>query len=134
MGLYDRYIGAKHGSPVEIFHVPCDELPGIRNIAHGACSPVFVDISEMPFQDTYPGTEIRGGRIFAGCKFVFDSLKRHTRCDWGELSEQDKASNNSALNGSGRLFSAYIKEGLDKIWIITEWDRSVTTILFPDEY
>ena len=67
-------------------------------------------------------------------KFVFNSLKRHAQCDWGDLGKEDTASNDNALKNTGRLFSAYIKEGLMKIWIITEWDRSVTTILFPDEY
>ena len=67
-------------------------------------------------------------------EFVLASLKRHAQCDWGDLSIEDTASNNSALKTRGRLFSSYIKEGLKKIWIITEWDRSVTTILFPDEY
>ena len=67
-------------------------------------------------------------------KFVLNSLNRHAQCDWGDLGREDMASNNSALENEGRLFSAYIEEGLKKIWIITEWDRSVTTILFPDEY
>ena len=67
-------------------------------------------------------------------KFVPNSLKRHARCDWGDLGKEDTASNNSALKTGGRLFSVYVEEGLKKIWIITEWDRSVTTILFPDEY
>ena len=67
-------------------------------------------------------------------KFVLNSLNRHAQCDWGDLGKEDAASNDSALNGEGRLFSAYIETGLKKIWIITEWDRSVTTILFPDEY
>jgi hypothetical protein len=57
-------------------------------------------------------------------KFVMESLKRHCIGDWGELQE------------GGRLFSAYIQHGKkdSKIWIITEADRSVTTILFPKEY
>ena len=67
-------------------------------------------------------------------KFVLASLERHAQCDWGDLGKEDMASNNSALKTEGRLFSVYIEEGLKKIWIITEWDRSVTTILFPDEY
>lgn len=67
-------------------------------------------------------------------KFVLNSLKRHAQCDWGNLGKEDMATNNQALKDSGRLFSSYIEEGLKKIWIITEWDRSVTTILFPDEY
>jgi hypothetical protein len=76
--------------------------------------------------------EIAGNANFS--KLVLNSLKRHAQCDWGDLSEQDTASNDSALKNGDRLFSAYMEEGLKKIWIITEWDRSVTTILFPDEY
>ncbi len=68
-------------------------------------------------------------------KFVTDSLKRHVRGDWGDLNQEDKDENESALKeGDLRLFSAYESTGLPKIWIITEADRSVTTILFPDEY
>jgi len=67
-------------------------------------------------------------------KFVLNSLKRHAQCDWGDLGREDTASNDSALKNGDRLFSSYIEEGLKKIWIITEHDRSVTTILFPDEY
>ena len=76
--------------------------------------------------------EIAENTLFS--KFVLKSLKRHAQCDWGDLGREDTASNNSALKNAGRLFSCYIEEGLKKIWIITEWDRSVTTILFPDEY
>lgn len=71
---------------------------------------------------------------FAG--FVYNSLGRHLKCDWGNLSKEDWETNEIALkNGDDRLFSAYIdKETEVKIWIITEWDRSVTTILFPSDY
>ena len=66
-------------------------------------------------------------------KFVFDSLKRHRQGDWGELGEADKQENELSLEKGFRLFSAYNhREG--KIWIITEADRSATTVLFPEEY
>lgn len=65
---------------------------------------------------------------------VSQSLKRHLAGDWGELSDEDKAANELALLDGERLFSAYTKVGVPPIWIITESDRSVTTILFPDEY
>ena len=58
---------------------------------------------------------------------------RHLSCDWGDLCEEDRQANEDALKNGDRLMSAYGKRG-DKIWIITEWDRSVTTVLFPDEY
>jgi len=65
---------------------------------------------------------------------VYASLNRHVAGDWGEISAGDKLTNETALLDGERLFSAYTREGLPPIWIITEWDRSVTTVLFPDEY
>ena len=71
---------------------------------------------------------------FAG--FVYNSLVRHLNCDWGDLSDEDWDSNERAyVNNDDRLFSAYIDKKTNiKIWIITEYDRTVTTILFPSEY
>lgn len=65
---------------------------------------------------------------------VHQSLARHLSGDWGDLSKQDRATNEEALLDGYRLFSAYKLEGMPPIWIITEADRSVTTILLPDEY
>ena len=65
---------------------------------------------------------------------VFLSLNRHLTGDWGELCDEDRMANETALLDGERLFSAYTREGLPPIWIITESDRTVTTILFPDEY
>ena len=71
----------------------------------------------------------------AFAQFVVRSyFQRYLYCDWGEMCDEDKALNNEALTSNGRLLAAYEKEGLPKIYIITEWDRSATTILFPDEY
>ena len=70
----------------------------------------------------------------AFAKFVMNSLTRHRRGDWGELTDEDKQENDLSLKERYRLLSAYESEGLPKIWIITEADRSATTILFPDEY
>ena len=68
-------------------------------------------------------------------KFATQSLKRHANGDWGDLGQEDKNENNLAVKaGNLRLLSAYERDDLPKIWIITEADRSVTTILFPDEY
>ena len=62
-------------------------------------------------------------------------LRRHLHGDWGDLSDNDRRLNDAALkSGEDRLFSSYeVTPGL-KIWIITEWDRSVTTLLLPNEY
>lgn len=67
-------------------------------------------------------------------KFVTSSLGRHVSGDWGNVCHEDRSANEQALVEGSRLFSAYEEAGQPKIWIITESDRSVTTILFPDEY
>lgn len=65
----------------------------------------------------------------------FALLGRHVVGDWGDLSDDDKMLNERALNhGDGRLMSSYEIASDLKIWIITEWDRSVTTLLLPSEY
>ena len=62
-------------------------------------------------------------------------LRRHLRGDWGDLDESDRRQNDAALkSGEDRLLSSYsLKPGL-KLWIITEWDRSATTLMLPSEY
>lgn len=60
-------------------------------------------------------------------------LLRHLTGDWGDLDEEDKQANEDAVMGGGRVLSAY-KVGDEKVWVITEADRSATTILTPDEY
>ena len=95
--------------------------------------------------------------------WVTQQLARHLSGDWGDLESEAAAAMNDAaincgsklrklaesanlpfspifaINGEDRIFSAYnipseLDEDQDKIWIITEWDRSATTILFPSEY
>ncbi len=62
-------------------------------------------------------------------------LGRHARGDWGVVCDSDKRLNDQALKDGTRLFSAYVlRDGSTRIWIITEADRSATTILLPDEY
>ncbi|MFA5790743.1 MAG: hypothetical protein WC976_06755 [Caldisericia bacterium] len=63
---------------------------------------------------------------------VVGSLRRHFSGDWGDLGDEDKKANNDALVAGERVLSAY--NGVKKIWIITEADRSATTVLFPTEY
>jgi hypothetical protein len=61
-------------------------------------------------------------------------LLRHLRGDWGDVSAEDQAANDQALHDGDRLLSAYtIGDGVT-LWIITEADRSATTLLLPDEY
>jgi len=64
---------------------------------------------------------------------VEEGLRRHAAGDWGDLDPEDIRSNEDALNHGDRLLSAY-GQGEARFWIITEWDRSVTTILLPEDY
>ena len=58
----------------------------------------------------------------------------HLRGDWGEVCADDWALNDGAVEDGGRIFSVYRTALGERIWIITEADRSVTTLLLPDEY
>jgi hypothetical protein len=64
--------------------------------------------------------------------FVF--VQRHQTGDWGELCEEDKRENDFSVRNGFRILSAYRTRNDVKIWIITEADRSVTTLLRPHEY
>ena len=61
-------------------------------------------------------------------------LHRHIVGDWGELDEHDRQANERAVHGGDRIFSSYLTKKGTKLWVITEYDRSVTTLLLPSEY
>jgi hypothetical protein len=61
-------------------------------------------------------------------------LDRHATGDWGELDEEDKGENAFSVRYGFRILSAYTTSVGDKLWLITEADRSVTTLLLPEEY
>jgi hypothetical protein len=63
-----------------------------------------------------------------------DFLSRHVTGDWGELPEEDKAENQLSLEKGFRLLSSYRTAAGEKVWAITESDRTVTTLLLPEEY
>ena len=75
--------------------------------------------------------EILENKIFA--IEIFKAMERFCNKDWGEMDEEDKATNEQALIEGNRIMGAY-QTCKGKIWIITEADRTVTTILFPSEY
>jgi hypothetical protein len=62
------------------------------------------------------------------------ALRRHARGDWGELEAEDREANDRSVTEGTRLLSAYHTEAGVKFWIITEADRSATTVLLPSEY
>ena len=65
---------------------------------------------------------------------VMAALRRHHGGDWGDLCPEDQAENERGLVQAGRLFSVYRASTGVKFYIITEHDRSVTTVLLPDDY
>jgi hypothetical protein len=60
-------------------------------------------------------------------------IKRHATGDWGDVDAEDGKANDEALKNGGRLLSAYTVKGV-KVWVITEADRSSTTLLLPQDY
>jgi hypothetical protein len=65
---------------------------------------------------------------------VLTALSRHVRCDWGMVGSEDKAENDLSVKKGFRILSAYESAKREKFWIITEADRSSTTLLLPSEY
>ena len=61
-------------------------------------------------------------------------LGRHMGGDWGDICEEDSRANTAALRYGNRLVSVYATQSGARLWIITESDRSTTTLLLPDEY
>lgn len=68
-------------------------------------------------------------------EFVGGCIARYANQDWGDTCAEDKQLNDEAVSDGERVLGVYIyPKNKKSIWIITEWDRSVTTILFPEEY
>lgn len=65
---------------------------------------------------------------------VESSIRRHTFGDWGDCGKEDWQSNDEAIGEELRLFSVYHDRNGTKFWIITEADRSATTVLLPSDY
>ena len=62
------------------------------------------------------------------------ALRRHASGDWGDVDPDDRAANDLALTSGGRLLSVYQSATGTTFWVLTEADRSVTTVLLPDDY
>jgi hypothetical protein len=65
---------------------------------------------------------------------AWDLLRRHQRGDWGNVPPEDAEENGRSVANGWRILSSYPVSEEHRIWIITEADRSVTTLLLPDEY
>ena len=67
-------------------------------------------------------------------QLAMEFISRHQQGEWGDLSDEDKRENEFSVDKHLRLFSAYHLKDKTKIWIITEADRSATTVLLPSDY
>ena len=65
---------------------------------------------------------------------IFIGLHRHQTGDWGDVCDEDRQTNDLALVDGTRLLSVYHSGSGNKFWIITESDRSSTTVLLPEDY
>lgn len=65
---------------------------------------------------------------------IFIGLGKHSLGDWGNICEEDKTCNDEAVKNKKRIISQFESENNEKYWIITEYDRSYTTVLLPEEY
>jgi len=65
---------------------------------------------------------------------IVAALRRHSAGDWGEVDAHDRAANDDALRCGERLLSVYRSANGTTFWVITEADRSVTTVLLPEDY
>lgn len=72
--------------------------------------------------------------IAAAAQTPDEFLRRHVTGDWGDMSDDDKRENEFSVDKRLRIFSAYHTNQGEKIWVITEADRSATTLLLPSEY
>lgn len=64
---------------------------------------------------------------------INELIFRHISCDWSDMCEEDRRANTSALTDGTRIFSSFLTVH-GKVWVITEADRSCTTVLFPNDY
>ena len=92
--------------------------------------------------DTIPVAVFRLGRIVATPNArqsitqddILLGIQRHQAGDWGNLTDDNRTANDRALAQGGRIVSAYQATNGTKFWLITEVDRSTTTILLPEDY
>lgn len=70
----------------------------------------------------------------AAGRMPMEFLDRHVSGDWGTMDAEDRAANDRAVLEGSRILSAYPINAAETLWIITEWDRSVTTLLLPEDY
>jgi hypothetical protein len=148
-----QYFGLSDGSPFSELR-PLPQVIGAPKASRCPKSPpdtgavdlvvINVDVPDdefVPLPLSIPAPKFPLGRIVMTAHAagrldvvaVHDGLRRHAAGDWGDLPPEDAGQNEFGLEHGERLFSAY-GTGEKRFWIITERDRSVTTVLMPEDY
>jgi len=91
---------------------------------------------------TFSNAVLRLGRIVATANAteqlsnedILMALKRHQSGDWGEVDEPDRQENELSMQNGRRVLSIYNAKNGTRFWVITEADRSSTTVLLPQDY
>ncbi len=104
-----------------------------RGMSESLGAPSMIDISDSKFPLGHLVATSNAAAQLSN-EALSDGLRRHASGDWGELDDEDRAENEDALAVGNRLLSVYTSSTGVTFWIITEWDRSVTTILLPEDY
>ena len=73
-------------------------------------------------------------KVVQPVNWLGETLGKFLNGDWGDMDAYDKKANDKALASGGRLMGVYLLPDGTKVWVITEADRSVTTLLLPEEY
>lgn len=92
----------------------------------------MIDLTKCPPRFKLGRIVATPGAMALGINFA-PYINRHVRGDWGEVDEEDWKRNNLSIENGSRIVSAY-ETTAGRIWIITEADRTVTTLLLPSEY
>lgn len=104
----------------------------------------------QPDAVTVPGPKFNPGKVVAtpgaiaiaeeynsdptGKSLLATLVHKHVRGNWGSCCKEDREANDDALKDGGRVMSVFESDDHETLWVITEWDRSVCTVLRPDEY
>lgn len=92
--------------------------------------------------ESFPQIRFRLGRIVATPNAldlippneILEAIQKHQVGDWGDISKEDQNANDSAAIEGSRILSSYRSNAGERFWIITEANRSVTTVLLPCDY
>jgi hypothetical protein len=126
LAAYDRAREAYERAPGQ--HTLAVLETGLAILVQELHKPGKFDLGQMVMT---PGADVA---MRSALQVPPEFLLRHKHGDWGELPPEDARENEWSLEHGARLFSAYRTRNDEKLWVITEWDRSVTTLLLPEEY